>query len=94
MYVPHGTSLRMGGLGYQSDAQSSLHISYNSLAEYARTLLDALTQPYPPYERIGVKVDGEYRQLSTTLLQIENEFYGTIRPNAHHCRRGNDRWRP
>jgi glutamate--cysteine ligase len=23
---------------------------------------------------------GEYRQLATTLLQIENEFYGTIRP--------------
>jgi glutamate--cysteine ligase len=80
LYVPHGTSLRMGGLGYQSDAQSNLHISYNSLPEYARTLLDALTQPYPPYERIGVKVDGEYRQLSATLLQIENEFYGTIRP--------------
>jgi glutamate--cysteine ligase len=80
LYVPHGTSLRMGGLGYQSDAQTNLHISYNSLAEYARTLLDALTQPYPAYERIGVKVDGEYQQLSTTLLQIENEFYGTIRP--------------
>jgi glutamate--cysteine ligase len=24
--------------------------------------------------------DGAYRQLATTLLQIENEFYGTIRP--------------
>ena len=24
--------------------------------------------------------DGQYRQLSTALLQIENEFYGTIRP--------------
>jgi glutamate--cysteine ligase len=80
LYVPHGTSLRMGGLGYQSHAQTNLHISYNSLEEYARTLLGALTQPYPAYERIGVKVNGEYQQLSTTLLQIENEFYGTIRP--------------
>ena len=80
LYLPHATSLRMGRFGYQSDAQSHLHISYNSLAEYARTLLDALIEPYPPYERIGVKVDGEYQQLSTTLLQIENEFYGTIRP--------------
>jgi glutamate--cysteine ligase len=25
-------------------------------------------------------VNGEYRQLNTALLQIENEFYGTIRP--------------
>src|SRR5262249_4070622 len=80
LYLPHATSLRMGRLGYQSDAQSALRISYNSLGAYARSLLQALTQSYPAYERIGVKVTGEYRQLSTTLLQIENEFYGTIRP--------------
>ena len=80
LYLPHATSLRMGRLGYQSDAQSSLHISYNSLAEYADTMFGALTEPYPPYEAVGVKVGNGYRQLSTTLLQIENEFYGAIRP--------------
>jgi glutamate--cysteine ligase len=80
LYLPHATSLRMGRLGYQSDAQSSLHISYNSLNEYADSMHQALTQSYPAYEKIGVKVDGEYRQLNTALLQIENEFYGTIRP--------------
>lgn len=80
LYLPHATSLRMGRLGYQSDAQSALHISYNSLDQYARSMREALTQSYPPYERIGVQVNGEYRQLNTALLQIENEFYGTIRP--------------
>jgi glutamate--cysteine ligase len=81
MYLPHATSLRMGRLGYQSDAQASLAVSYNSLAGYAASLQTALTQPYAPYQAIGVKgVDGDYRQLQTTLLQIENEFYGTIRP--------------
>lgn len=80
LYLPYATSLRMGRLGYQSDAQSSLHISYNSLAEYADTMHSALTRPYPPYEAVGVKVHGRYRQLSNTLLQIENEFYGAIRP--------------
>ena len=80
LHLPHATSLRMGRLGYQSVAQSSLHISYNSLAEYADTMFGALTEPYPPYEAVGVEVDGGYRQLSTTLLQIENEFYGTVRP--------------
>ncbi len=80
LYLPHATSLRMGRLGYQSDAQSQLHISYNSLDQYARSMRDALTQSYQPYEKIGVKVAGEYRQLNTSLLQIENEFYGTIRP--------------
>jgi glutamate--cysteine ligase len=80
LFLPEATSLRMGRLGYQSDAQSQLHISYNSLDQYARSMQQALTQSYPAYEQIGVKVGGEYRQLSTTLLQIENEFYGTIRP--------------
>lgn len=80
LYLPHATSLRMGRLGYQSDAQSGLHISYNSLDSYAHTMREALTKSYPPYEAIGVKVDGRYQQLNTALLQIENEFYGSIRP--------------
>jgi glutamate--cysteine ligase len=71
----------MGRLGYQSDAQAALAVSYNSLESYAASLHGALTQPYPPYEKIGVRnLGGEYNQLGTTLLQIENEFYGTIRP--------------
>ncbi len=81
LHQPHATSLRMGRLGYQSDAQASLAVSYNSLDSYAASLQEALTQPYAPYEAIGIKnLGGEYNQLATTLLQIENEFYGTIRP--------------
>ncbi len=81
MYMPHGTSLRMGRLGYQSDAQASLAVSYNSLEGYAASLQDALTRPYPAYEAVGIRnPGGDYNQLDTTLLQIENEFYGTIRP--------------
>ncbi len=77
---PYGTSLRMGRLGYQSEAQASLAVSFNSLRGYAEALHRSLTEPYPPYEAIGVKDGNHYRQLATTLLQIENEFYGTIRP--------------
>ncbi|MDO9402524.1 MAG: glutamate--cysteine ligase [Polaromonas sp.] len=81
MYMPHGTSLRMGRLGYQSDAQASLKVSYNSLEGYGASLQDALTRSYPAYEAIGIQnPGGDYNQLATTLLQIENEFYGTIRP--------------
>jgi glutamate--cysteine ligase len=81
MYLPYATSLRMGRLGYQSDAQASLAVSYNSLEGYGASLQDALTRPYPAYEAMGVRApDGSYRQLATSLLQIENEFYGTIRP--------------
>jgi glutamate--cysteine ligase len=81
MHMPYGTSLRMGRLGYQSDAQASLAVSYNNLDGYGASLQDALTKPYAPYEAIGIRnLGGEYNQLATSLLQIENEFYGTIRP--------------
>ena len=81
MVLPYATSLRMGRLGYQSDAQSTLAVSYNSLQGYGSSLQEALTLVYPAYEAIGVRgPDGTYRQLATSLLQIENEFYGTIRP--------------
>jgi glutamate--cysteine ligase len=81
MYMPHATSLRMGRLGYQSEAQASLAVSYNGLEGYAASLHEALTKPYAAYEAIGImNPGGEYNQLATSLLQIENEFYGTIRP--------------
>ena len=81
LYLPYATSLRMGRLGYQSDAQSSLAVSYNGLKGYAASLQDALTRAYPAYEAIGIQDEqGGYKQLSTSLLQIENEFYSTIRP--------------
>ena len=78
-HLPHATSLRMGRLGYQSDAQSALAVSYNNLENYGASLYDALTKPYPPYEAIGIRDGDDYRQLATSLLQIENEFYGKIR---------------
>ena len=81
LYLPYATSLRMGRLGYQSDAQASIRVSYNGLEGYADSLHEALTQPYPAYEQLGVRnPGGDYNQLGTSLLQIENEFYGTIRP--------------
>src|SRR5215472_723340 len=79
-YLPYATSLRMGRLGYQSDAQSSLAVSYNDLQSYAASLEEAMTKPYQAYESIGIRDGENYLQLATTLLQMENEFYGTIRP--------------
>ena len=81
LYTPYATSLRMGDLGYQSKAQSSLVVCYNDLDKYVRTLRSALEQPYPAYDEIGLKDErGNYKQLNTALLQIENEFYSSIRP--------------
>jgi glutamate--cysteine ligase len=79
-YLPGATSLRSGNLGYQSDAQSAnLQICYNSLESYIGTLADAVCEPYETYERIGVHVDDEYRQVNTSILQSEAEFYSSIR---------------
>lgn len=75
LYQPHGTSLRMGDLGYQSDAQSHLNICYNTLGNYIRTLKRAIVTPHPDYVKIPAS-----QQLSAGLLQIENEFYSPIRP--------------
>src|SRR3989440_12378192 len=83
-YGPHATSLRMGRLSYHSEAQASLSVSYNNLRDYTASLYDALSKPYPAYQKIGIKENSgsgdDYKQLSTTLLQIENEFYSTVRP--------------
>ena len=80
-YGEYATSLRMGDLGYQSSAQESLSICYNSLDDYITSLRKGITEPHADYQDIGLKdADGNYQQLNTALLQIENEFYSTIRP--------------
>ena len=79
-YEPYGTSLRLSDIGYKNTNQARIGVTYNSLEDYVATLSHAITTPEPDYERIGVKVDGEWRQLNANILQIENEFYGSIRP--------------
>ena len=70
----------MSDLGYRNRNQAGLSVSVNSLDEYVRDLSRAITTRHEPYEKLGVKVDGEYRQLNANILQIENEYYSFIRP--------------
>ena len=79
-YEPHGTSLRMSDVGYRNKNQATLSVSVNGLDEYVRDLSRAVSTPFPDYEKLGVKVGGEYRQLNANILQIENEYYSYIRP--------------
>jgi len=79
-YEPYATSLRMSDVGYRNRNQAGLAVSVNSLEEYVRDLQRAISTPHPPYEALGVKVNGEYRQLNANILQIENEYYSFIRP--------------
>ncbi len=93
--LPFATSLRMGDLGYQSNAQGELFICYNALDTYIKTLNKAIKSPYSDYANLETATA---KQLNTSLLQIENEFYSPIRPKrtAHSgetaltalCKRG------
>lgn len=81
LYLPNATSLRMSSLGYQNSVQSDLKVSYNGLDEYVRDLSHAIHTPYAPFEQIGLRdANGDYQQINTNILQIENEYYGLIRP--------------
>ncbi|OAI13824.1 glutamate--cysteine ligase [Methylomonas koyamae] len=80
VFHPYATSLRMSDIGYKSKNQAGLKIDYNSLEGYVQSLSAAINTPYPEYQAIGVKVDGDYQQLNANILQIENEFYSTMRP--------------
>ncbi|MBS1202777.1 MAG: glutamate--cysteine ligase [Chromatiaceae bacterium] len=82
LFYPHATSLRMGDIGYQNRQEqgTGMKASYDSLDAYVRSLTWAIETPCPQYERIGVKVGDRYEQLNANVLQIENEYYSTVRP--------------
>jgi glutamate--cysteine ligase len=81
-FAPYATSLRMSDMGYSNrlPAGSSIFIDNSSLPAYIASLRRLVQTPHPPYEAIGIRVDGEQRQLNTHLLQIENEYYTDVRP--------------
>lgn len=81
-YEPYATSLRMGDIGYTNTQEdmAGIKADYSSIDAYVKSLQCAIEKPFAAYDEIGVKVDGEYRQLNANILQIENEYYSTIRP--------------
>lgn len=80
LYKPYACSLRMGDLGYHNNAQADLNICFNTLENFTSTLGKAIKTPYLPYEEIGIKKGDAFVQLNTNILQIENEYYSSIRP--------------
>ena len=80
MYLEYATSLRMSDLGYTNNEQSALHICYNNLDGYLSGVKEAINLASAEFNKIGVKVDGQYQQLNSNVLQIENELYAPVRP--------------
>ncbi|BAF62016.1 glutamate--cysteine ligase [Candidatus Vesicomyidisocius calyptogenae] len=82
LYEPYATSLRMGNIGYQNLAEDEAGVkaNYNSLSHYINSLKVGMQTSCSEYEMIGVKRHGKYQQLNTNILQIENEYYASVRP--------------
>ena len=81
LFLPYATSLRMSDVGYQSKIQDSLKISYNSLDEFIKALVKGIKTPVKKFNAIGMFDDaGIAQQISTGILQIENELYDIVRP--------------
>ncbi len=80
LYLPYATSLRMSDLGYNNKAQSELELCYNDIETFLKRLHGAVTTSWPAYEVLGTHRNGEWIQMNTNLLQIENEYYSSIRP--------------
>ncbi|MBX7021353.1 glutamate--cysteine ligase, partial [Providencia rettgeri] len=79
--MPWATSLRMSDLGYHNkEAQAELQLCYNDLDTFVMRMYHAAVTPWPDYEKLGTHRDGEWIQLNTHILQIENEYYSSIRP--------------
>ena len=81
--LPWATSLRMSDLGYQNkEAQAELQLCYNDLETFLLRMHKAATTVWPAYEQIGTHRDGQWIQLNSNILQIENEYYSNIRPKS------------
>lgn len=81
-YGRYATSLRVSDIGYQNNKEdkAGVNVNYNSLQSYVASLGSAISTPSAQYEKYGLSVDGEWQQLNYNILQIENEFYSSVRP--------------
>ena len=79
VYIEESTSLRLSDIGY-SNNKCKFAVSFNSLADYISNIQFAILTPCDKVSHIPVKKDGEYLQINDHILQIENEYYASIRP--------------
>ena len=83
LYAPDGTSLRMGNIGYRyrEDVPIDLSVDHSGFGPWVRDVVGHVTTEHPPYAALGLRDrTGRRLQLNANRLQIENEYYGTVRP--------------
>ncbi|GAA5096193.1 glutamate--cysteine ligase [Wohlfahrtiimonas larvae] len=79
VYIKESTSLRLSDIGY-SNNKCKFNVSFNSLKDYIADIEHAILTPCDKVSHIPIKKDGEYFQINNHILQIENEYYASIRP--------------
>lgn len=82
-YAQHGTSLRMGKIGYRyrEDQPIDLTVRHTDVDAYIADIIGHVSTEHPAYRDLGLfDGDGLFQQLSTARLQIENEYYSSVRP--------------
>ncbi len=80
LYFEGATSLRLSNLGYTNSSQNKIKICYNEINSYAKGLREAITTHEPDYEKINGSDAKVFNQLNSNILQIENEYYSSVRP--------------
>tara|TARA_B100001113_G_scaffold73498_1_gene57023 strand:- start:2120 stop:2962 length:843 start_codon:yes stop_codon:yes gene_type:complete len=71
----------MSEVGYQSYHQQALDIKYNSLESFIESLKKGIFEEYEVFKKLGLyDHNNERQQISSGILQIENELYDSIRP--------------
>ena len=80
---PLATSMRMSSVGYRNTPlggdSKPMRVSMNTIPSYVRSMLRALRSPCPPFGEARPGGGDHYRQLSGACLQIENEYYSSVR---------------
>ena len=79
-YGPYATSLRLSDFGYQNRKNVPVSVSYNSLDAYVHDLYNAVSTPSRLWSSLGIYKRERQVQLNANILQLENEFYTSVRP--------------
>ncbi|MHC5225404.1 glutamate--cysteine ligase [Ignatzschineria sp. LJL83] len=78
-YLPEGESLRLSDIGYGNN-KCHFDVSFNSIQEFTKNIQFAISTPCNIFSQIPVQENGIYNQINNHILQIENEYYASIRP--------------
>ena len=91
-YLPFSTSLRMGDLGYTSQAQSGINVCYNDLDEYISALRNAILTTHQPYSAFSQWTMESVLSLMTLSFKLKMSITALSAPSE--LRSGRPLWLP